>query len=133
MPRTSAASFATCATTVPSTSRPSSSLLARVRLGDGKGIRANARLSHFGAEDASAAVSGMEATKTTRAGTLHRGSLSARYAFIASASVSSTESASSRRITFGTTNATRASRGVLSPELRCDNGRATHAQALTPG
>ena len=37
----------------------------------------------------------MEATKTTRAGTLHRGSLSARYASIASASVSSTESASS--------------------------------------
>ena len=81
-------------------------------------------------------MSGMEATKTTRAGTLHRGSLSARYASIASASVSSTEnasSASSMRITFGTTNATRASCGVSSPELKCDNGRATHAQALTPG
>ena len=70
-----AASFATCATTVPSTSRPSPSLLlARPsrRRTQGAGISANARPSHFGAEDASAAVSGMDATKTTRAGTLNR-------------------------------------------------------------
>ena len=82
-------------------------------------------------------MSGMDATKTTRAGTLNRGSLSARYAFIASASVSSTESASSassRRRTNSSGRRTRRARRVVVTVVLSVRQRPRHARAgFDPG